>query len=87
MVGESAKKILKEGEATFEVNRSGIRQKIRFTVKKIKQGNLEYTELFSEKLIGFAELQRISEEAGLPVQSQTARAFPKGMGIKDFLNL
>ncbi len=87
MITNTAKDIIKKGEIVLEVNRSGITQKLTFKIKRIKVSNVEYVELFSDKLVGFSELQRLSNETGLPIESNNIKAFPTGLGIKDFINL
>ncbi len=86
MNGKSAK-IIKEGSAELEVNRSGITQKVRFIVKEVKFGKFSYQELFTEKLINYSELQRLSNATELPVESNNIRAFPNGKGAKDFIQM
>lgn len=59
-------------------------QQITFTVRKARLGNIEYTELFTDRTIELTELAKISEETGLPVEASNGKAFPKGSGAADF---
>jgi len=79
--------IIKRGSIRIEVKRSGMLQKMLFTVKKIKIGEQEFTELYLPRKLELGELERVANETGLPVESENARAFPKGMGAIDFIGL
>lgn len=62
-------------------------QQITFRVRKVALGNVTYTELYTERMIDVSELTRISNEIGLPAESQNGKAFPKGTSASDFQNL
>ena len=79
--------ILKQGSIKLRVNRSGMFQQITFRVKKAKLGNIEYTELSTDRIIELAELAKISQEIGLPVEAPNGRAFPKGTSASDFCTI
>ncbi|MGC8571933.1 MAG: hypothetical protein ACP5RI_02830 [Candidatus Micrarchaeia archaeon] len=78
-------RILKDKKIKIRVNRSGIYQLQTFSVKYVEFGNEQFVELFLDKVLDVKELQRVADEVGLPVESQSGRAFPKGKGAKDFL--
>lgn len=80
-------KILKEGKIEMRVLRSGMWQKITFTIKRIKTPDGEYPLLFTDKIIDLKEIVRVAEETNLPVQTPTGTAFPKGKSAKDFIGL
>jgi hypothetical protein len=83
-LSESAQRVIKDGGIKLRVNRSGMFQQITFTVRKAKLGNIEYIELFTDRIIELTELAKISDEVGLPVEAPNGRAFPKGTGAADF---
>jgi hypothetical protein len=83
-LSESAQRVIKDGGIKLRVNRSGMFQQITFTVRKAKLGNIEYIELFTDRIIELTELVKISDEVGLPVEAPNGRAFPKGTGAADF---
>ncbi len=80
----TASEIIKRGSVKIRVKRSGMFQQLTFTVKKVRQGNIEYAELFTERLVDTPELLRISQEVGLPVEAPNGRVFPKGKSAADF---
>jgi hypothetical protein len=84
VLSEKAKEALAKGELKIRVNRNGIFQWVTFKIRIAKLGNLEYYELFSEKIIGLSELMKIAEEMGLPASAPNGNAFPKGTGAADF---
>ncbi len=75
---------LMKGRIKIRVMRSGMIQQITFTVTKVKAGNIEYTELFSDRQIDTSELLRVANETGLPVEARNGKAFPEGKGASDF---
>jgi hypothetical protein len=75
---------LMKGRIKIRVMRSGMIQQITFTVTKVKVGNIEYTELFSDRQIDTSELLRVANETGLPVEARNGKAFPEGKGASDF---
>ncbi|MCL5102127.1 MAG: hypothetical protein M1544_02120 [Candidatus Marsarchaeota archaeon] len=79
--------ILKNGSIRLEVKRSGMLQKMLFTVKRIKIGEHEFVELYLPRHLELSEMQRVAEETGLPVETDNGRAFPKGKGAVDFMGL
>ena len=83
-LSDRAQEIIRRGSIKLRVTRSGMMQQITFTVKKTRIGNIEYTELFTDRIIELAELAKISEEAGLPVEAPNGKAFPKGASAADF---
>ncbi len=83
----AAKEILRAGSTKIRVRRSGMYQQITFTVKTAKLGNIEYSELFTGRLIEMPDMIRIAEETGLPVECPSGRVFPKGTGAADFARL
>lgn len=87
MVDQKALKIIKDGGIKLRVQRSGMLQVMPFKIKKIPMGKDYYVELFLDRLLDMSELQRVSNETMLPVEAENGRAFPEGLGAKDFLNL
>ncbi len=87
MVSESAKRIIAAGTYSARVKRSGMLQMLTFTIKKVDVGQGYFVELYTHRTIDMPEILRLAEEAGLPVEASGNRAFPSGMGMKDFLNL
>lgn len=79
-----AEEIIRQGSVKLRVNRSGMFQQMTFSVRKAKLGNIEYVELFIDRVIELAELAKIAEEVGLPVEASNGRTFPKGTGASDF---
>ncbi|MCL5433480.1 MAG: hypothetical protein M1538_00690 [Candidatus Marsarchaeota archaeon] len=78
-------RIMKEGKIKIRVNRSGMYQLQTFTIRYIDAGDEHFAELFLDKVLDIKELQRVADEVGLPIESQSGRAFPKGKGATDFL--
>ncbi len=87
MISEYARSIIKNGEIKLRVKRSGMLQYLTFRVKRIEIGNEKFTELHADRLVDMSEVSRLADEIGLPVESQNCRAFPKGKGAKDFVNI
>ncbi len=86
-VSEKSHQIVKNGAYKARVLRGGMYQQFTFTVKKSMSGNIEYTVLYTKRMVDISELMRIAEEAGLPVESENGKAFPKGSAALDFQNL
>ncbi len=84
---ENAKRILSSGRFSARVKRSGMLQVMSFSVKKVEIGADYFVELYTARTIDMPEILRLAEETGLPVEAGNGRAFPKGKGAKDFLNL
>lgn len=87
MVSEAAKRILDAGATKLRVNRSGMFQVLEFRVRRVKMGNIEFVELYTERVIGTTELIRLAKETGLPIEAEKTRVFPEGTGAKDFAGL
>jgi len=83
----SIEQILKAGKTEIRVLRSGMYQRIVFEIKRIKTPMGEYPLLSTDRQIDFKEIARVSEETGLPVQTPSGTAFPKGKSAKDFVGL
>ena len=79
-----AQEVLRQGSIKLRVNRGGMFQQITFKTKIARLGNIEYSELFTDRLIELSELAKIAEEIGLPVESPNGKAFPKGTSAADF---
>ena len=86
-ISDKAKGVLGQGSAKVRVLRNGMYQQLTFMVKKVKLANIEYTELYTERLIDTAEISRIANEVGLPIEAKNGRSFPKGTSAADFQNL
>lgn len=82
-----AKEVLKSGSVKIRVTRSGMFQQMTFRIRRVKTGNIEYAELFIDRMIDTPEIIRIAREFGLPVQAQNGRAFPEGTTASDFQGL
>ena len=87
MVDEKTSKIITDGSIRIKVKRSGMWQYLVFNIKKIPIGKDYYVELFVGRVLEMSELQRVATETGLPVEAENGRAFPSGLGAKDFLNI
>ena len=86
-IPEKAKEIIRIGYTKMRVMRSGMFQQMTFSIRKVKSGNIEYTELFIDRIMDTSELLRLAKETGLPVESQNGRAFPEGSSASDFQGL
>lgn len=84
---EKSKEIIQMGSVKIRVLRSGMFQQMTFKTKKVKSGNIEYTELFIDRMIDTSELIRIVKEIGLPVEAHNGRAFPENSSASDFQGL
>ncbi len=87
MLDENAMRIIKAGGARIRVKRSGMYQYLTFKIKKVEIGKDYFIELFVGRILDMSELQRVAKETSLPVEAENGRAFPEGMGAKDFLNI
>lgn len=87
LITESATRILKEGTLRIRMKRAGMIQFVVFKVRRIKLGNGDYPELYSDRVIELGELQRVADEIGLPVSAQNGNAFPSGKGAADFIGI
>ena len=58
-----------------------------FKVKRLPLGDSAYVELFLDRIIDISELQRLANQLKLPVEAENGRAFPEGMGAKDFIGV
>ena len=81
------KRILIRGKTEIRVLRSGMWQRIVFTVKKIETPAGPYPILFTDRMIDFKELIRVAQEYDLPVQAPNGTAFPKGKSPADYRGL
>ncbi len=77
--------ILKKGSLLFRVQRSGMYQKLNFTVKyeEVPGGKIPY--LCTDKIVESPELLRMAQETGLPVSAKNGKFFPAGKTSLDFL--
>ena len=57
---------------------------VKVRIKVVKLGEIEYFELFTDRIIELSELAKIAEQVGLPTESPNGRAFPKGTSVADF---
>lgn len=87
MLSDSAMRIIRDGSVVIRVKRAGMLQQMTFKIRRIEAGREKFAELFCDRLIDMSELERVANETGLPVEAQNGRAFPDGMGAKDFLGL
>ncbi|MCL5239229.1 MAG: hypothetical protein M1286_02020 [Candidatus Marsarchaeota archaeon] len=83
-LSSKAEEVIRQGSIKLRVNRSGMFQQLTFKVRMTKLGNIEYVELFTDRQIELAELAKISEETGLPVEASNGKAFPHGKSASDF---
>jgi len=86
-LSSAAEEVLRTGSVKIRVIRSGMFQQMTFRTRKVKAGNIEYTELFIDRMIDSREIQRIAREYGLPVEAQNGKAFPEGTTASDFQSL
>lgn len=87
MISDIAHRIILAGTFRARVKRSGMLQMLTFTVKRVDLGSDHFTELYTHRTMDMSEILRLAEETGLPVEAGGQRAFPKGLGMKDFMNL
>lgn len=83
-LSDKAEEAISLGSVKIRVIRSGIYQQLTFTLKRVRLGDIEYVELFTNRIVDISELSRISDETGLPVEAQNGKAFPKGTSAADF---
>ncbi len=86
-ISEVAKRTIAEGKARVRVKRAGMLQFVVFEVRRVKIGSTHFVELYVNRVIDSNELERVANEVGLPIEAENGRAFPEGMGAKDFLGL
>lgn len=86
-ISNAAMEIIRSGNVKIRVKRSGMFQQLTFKVRKVKVGNIEYTELYTDRMLDMSEIVRVAKETGLPVQAQNGRAFPEGTSASDFQGL
>ena len=87
MLSDKAQAIIGMGSVKIRVKRTGMFQQMTFNIKRIDAGKEKFVELFCDRLIDMSELERVANETGLPVEAQNGRAFPEGLGAKDFIGL
>ena len=88
MPTETAIRIIKDGGIRLKVKRSGMLQFQNFVVKRVSAGmDKSFVELYLDRVLDMKEVERISNETGLPVETQNGRVFPAGFGVKDFVGL
>ncbi|MEM3791619.1 MAG: hypothetical protein QXL16_02735 [Candidatus Micrarchaeaceae archaeon] len=85
MESEIIRDILKKKEIKIRVLRSGMFQQVNFRLKKVKEGNIEFLELFTNKQVDISELVKVANEVGLPIEAKNGRAFPSGKSATDFI--
>lgn len=83
-LSRTAKQALERGHVKLRVMRSGMFQQLTFTARRVRLGNIEYNELYTDRQVDVSELTRVANEVGLPVEGKNGRAFPKGMSASDF---
>jgi hypothetical protein len=83
-LSENAKRAIRNGSVKVRVLRSGIYQQITFAVKRESMGDMNYVELFTERIIDVSELLKVANSIGLPVQAPNAKVFPAGTAAADF---
>jgi hypothetical protein len=87
-ISENAKEIIKSGGIRVRVKRAGMFQFQEFKIKRISIGSsASFVELWLDNVIDLSELVRLSNELGLPMETQNGRVFPNGLGAKDFIGL
>ncbi|MDE1869165.1 MAG: hypothetical protein KGH60_04355 [Candidatus Micrarchaeota archaeon] len=87
MLSDKVMAIIRDGSVIIRVKRTGMFQQMTFKIKRVDAGRDKFVELFCDRLIDMSELERVANDTGLPVEAQNGRAFPEGLGAKDFLNL
>lgn len=87
MLGEAAQKIISEGGIRLKVRRAGMFQFQTFKIRRVPIGKEMFVELFLDKVMDMAEVKRVSESTGLPVETENGRIFPEGKGAKDFIGI
>ncbi len=83
-LSDKAKEVIRRGSIKIRVVRSGMYQQLTFVVKRVKEGNIEYPELFTGRQVDISELKRIANEIGLPVEAPNGHAFPTSTSAIDF---
>ncbi len=83
-LSNKAKEVISRGSIKIRVVRSGMYQQLTFIVKRVREGNIEYPELFTGRQVDISELKRIANEIGLPVEAPNGHAFPTGTSAIDF---
>lgn len=83
-LSSEAEAVIRNGSVKIRVLRSGMYQQMTFKVKRAKNVNTEYLELFIDRMIDTHEIIRIAKEFGLPVEAQNGKAFPEGTTASDF---
>ncbi len=86
-LSETAKKIINEGSIKVRLKRAGMWQFQIFAIKRVALGKEQYVELYLDRVIDMSELERLTNELGLPIEVQNGKAFPNGTGAKDFVGL
>ena len=82
-----AREAISRGSIKIRVVRSGMYQQLTFLVKRVKEGNITYLELFTERQVDISELKKIANDIGLPVEAPNGHAFPRGTSAIDFSDL
>ena len=82
-----ARQAMQNGSIKIRVKRSGMYQLLTFRIKKAQNGNVDFIELFTDRIVDTSELLKVSEDIGLPVEAPNAKVFPKGTSAQDFSSL
>lgn len=86
-ISEVARRTVEEGRARVRVRRAGMFQFVVLEIRRVKIGDSQFAELYVDRIIDSKELERVANELGLPVEAENGRAFPEGMGAKDFIGV
>jgi hypothetical protein len=84
VMSEMTRSVLRLGSVKIRVSRSGMLQQLTFTVRRTTEGNITYTELFTNRIVDVSELLKVANETGLPVSAPNGHAFPAGTSAIDF---
>jgi citrate lyase alpha subunit len=87
MSSEKAMEAIRNGSVVVRVKRSGMLQTLTLKIRKVSLGDGYFIELHFGRILDIAELHRIANEIGLPVEAENGTAFPEGKGAKDFMGL
>ncbi|MDE1761965.1 MAG: hypothetical protein KGH78_02100 [Candidatus Micrarchaeota archaeon] len=82
-----ARQAIQNGSIKIRVKRSGMYQQLTFHARKALMGNVEFIELFTDRIVDTSELLKVAEDFGLPIEAPNAKVFPKGTSAQDFSSL
>jgi hypothetical protein len=75
----------KDKKVTFRIKRSGMFQRIIFTMVEQPSPAGPYTLLITDLQMDLSEIARLSNEINYPIKAKNGTVFPRGKSLMNFL--